>query len=63
MERRRTSCKGKAGFEALGVQYILEVVEEIGDSFPLRICQDIIVVDLGAACEEDMQLASETLPV
>lgn len=52
--------QGKAGFEALGVQYILEVVEEIGDSFPLRICQDIIVVDLGAAYESDVRLASET---
>ena len=25
--------QGKAGFEALGVQYILEVVEEVSDCF------------------------------
>lgn len=56
--------QGKTGFEALGVQYILEVVEEVGDGFPFRVCQDIIVVDLGAACNKnDVRLASETCTV
>lgn len=30
--------------------YILEVVQQIGHSFALRVGEDIIVVDLGAAC-------------
>ena len=40
----------EARFEVKGRQaYVLEVVEEVGDSFPLGFSQHIIVVNLGAA--------------
>lgn len=32
------------------MQYVFEVVEEVGDSFAFRVGKDIVVVDFGAAC-------------
>ena len=48
------------GGAAVGVHYILEVVQQIGDGLALGVGEDIIVVDLrpaGSAAEE--QLAAE----
>ena len=33
------------GGVAVGMNYILEVVEQVGDGFALRVGQDIIIVD------------------
>lgn len=30
--------------------YVVEEAEEVGDGLPFRVCEDIVVVDLGTTC-------------
>ena len=44
-----------------GAHYILEIVEQIGDRFALRVGEDVVIVDFRAACnrhKEPPSLAS-----
>lgn len=45
------SLRQRRGVKGRQRAYVFEVGEEIGDGFPLRVGEDIIVVDFGAACE------------
>lgn len=46
--------------EVVGMQYILEVVEEVRDGFTLGIGQDIVVVYFRAACTDMIESARGT---
>lgn len=48
----------EAMLEVVGLQYVFEVVQKVGDGFALGIGEDIVVVDFGAACWCAWQLAT-----
>ena len=48
----------KRGLGAVDIDYILEVVEEVRDSFALGVGEDIVVVDFGSGCRRKTCLSA-----